>query len=391
MSKLYNKAIVEKRNVLNELRSNNMTLQELRFFSIYLSKIDPYNIETRCVRFPIEDFQRIMGFGKLNLGQLRESTDSLLCKIVHVPDENGRGMRAFQLFKECHIFQEDDGGWFMEIDAHDRALPLMFEFKNRYFTYELWNALRLKSSNQIRMYEILKQYEKIGKRELTVKELRELLGIDVNEYADRTGWSNFKKKVLDSCQQALKENTDICFTYERGKTGKGGKWLSVIFHIKKNAGYKDPLSLNEFLEQQPQTEQPALDSIGDNGEFVGQTSLLGDYASAPLPFAVPVEDYRELIPIYGSEQLAILAEGCCYEFDRAQMEQIFAVLQRIHIPKDYQTDDLTWGRQNYLHEKYSAMNAEVSIKKRNGESPIKNRFKYFLKMLESDTFQPASY
>lgn len=37
MSELFETAIVEKRNVLNELRSNNMTVQELRFFSIYLS------------------------------------------------------------------------------------------------------------------------------------------------------------------------------------------------------------------------------------------------------------------------------------------------------------------------------------------------------------------
>ena len=269
MSELFETAIVEKRNVLNELRSNNMTVQELRFFSIYLSKIDPYNQDTRCVRFPIEDFQRIMGFGKLNIGQLRASTDSLLCKIVHVPDEDGRGFRAFQLFKECHIFKGKDEKWYVEIDAHDKALPLMFDFKNRYFKYELWNALRLKSPNQVRMYEILKQYEKLGRRELTIQELRELLGVGKNEYSDRTGWSNFKKKVLDSCQQALKETTDICYTYERGKVGKGGKWLSVVFHIKKNTEYVDQLTLDEFIEQQPKPEPiPA-----DQDEFEGQVSF----------------------------------------------------------------------------------------------------------------------
>ena len=388
MSELYDKAIIEKRNILNELRSNNMTLQELRFFSIYLSKINPLDISTRAVRFPLSDFQRIMDFGRLNINRLKACTDSLLTKIVKIPTDSG-GYTSFQLFKECTVDKDANGNWYVEIDAHDRALPLMFDFKNRYFKYELWNALRLKSPNQVRMYEILKQYEWIGKRELTVIELRELLGIDANEYTDR--WDNFKKKVLDSCQQALKENTDICFTYERGKTGKGGKWLSVIFHIEKNAGYKDPLSLNKFLEQQTETEQSALDSIGGNGEFVGQTSLLGAYGSTPFPFAGAVEDPRELIPIYGSEQLAILAEGCEYEFDKAQMEQIFAVLQRIDIPKDYNTDDLTWGRQNYLHEKYAALNAEASGKERKGQKPITNRFKYFLGMLERDTFQPASY
>ena len=60
MSILYKKAIVQKRNILNELRSNNMTLQELRFFSIYLSKINPRDVSTRVVRFPLSDFQKIM-------------------------------------------------------------------------------------------------------------------------------------------------------------------------------------------------------------------------------------------------------------------------------------------------------------------------------------------
>ena len=37
MSELFETAIIEKRNVLNEIRASNLTLQELRFFSIYLS------------------------------------------------------------------------------------------------------------------------------------------------------------------------------------------------------------------------------------------------------------------------------------------------------------------------------------------------------------------
>ena len=132
MSKIFKTAIVEKQNVLNELRSNNMSLQELRFFSIYLSKINPWDISTRAVRFPLSDFQHIMGFGRLNIRQLKSCTDSLLCKIVHIPDEKG-GYTAFQLFKRCKVSQDDNDEWYVEIDAHDEALPLMFEFKNRYF------------------------------------------------------------------------------------------------------------------------------------------------------------------------------------------------------------------------------------------------------------------
>lgn len=252
MSVLFETAVVQKRHVLNQLRSNNMTLQELRFFSIYLSKINKEDTSTRVVRFPLDDFRRIMGLSAgENIYNFKYTVRHILQQIVEVPNENGKGYSAVQLFKKAKIEKDEHDEWYVEFDAHDDALPLMFEFKNKFFDYELWNALRLKSTNQVRMYEILKQYEKISKRVLPVTELRELLGIGKNEYSGRTGWSDFKKYVLDSCQKALKENTDICYTYERGKTGAGGKWLTIIFHIKKNENYKDPLTLEEFIDRQP--------------------------------------------------------------------------------------------------------------------------------------------
>ena len=264
---LFNTALVEKRNVLNELRSNNMTLQELRLFSIYLSKINARDTSTRVVRFPLSDFQRIMEIGNdMNIVHFKATVRHILQQVVEVPNEKGSGYSAFQLFKKAKVEKDKDDTWYVEFDAHDDALPLMFEFKKEYFTYELWNALRLKSANQVRMYEILKQYEKLGKREMTVAELRELLGIAPKEYER---WERFRVRVLDSCQQALKETTDICYTYERGKTGNGGKWLSIVFHIYKNTDYVDQLTLDEFIAQQPEPEPIAA----DQDEFEGQVSF----------------------------------------------------------------------------------------------------------------------
>ena len=40
------------------------------------------------------------------------------------------------------------------------------------------------------------------------------------------------------------------------KTGKGGKWLTIVFHITKNADYKDPLALDKFIQMQPEHEFP---------------------------------------------------------------------------------------------------------------------------------------
>lgn len=355
---LYQRALVAKRNVLNEIRSTSMTVQELRFFSIYLSKINPWDVSTRLVRFPIEDFQRIMGFGRLNIKQLKASTNSLLCKVVNLPTETG-GYIGFQLFKECRVDQDKDGRWYMEIDANDRALPLMFEFKDRYFKYELWNALRLKSPNQVRMYEILKQYEGLGRRELSVQSLRELLGIDPTEYDGRTGWTDFKKKILDACQRALKESTDICYTYERGQTGRGGKWLSVVFHISKNGEYTDRLSLSEFIAQQP---DPGIITLDES-----------EYHEVPQPSVAESSTFTS-----GDDQLSLLSEACNNEFSMDEMMQLREIVVTIpewKLPQDTVAGGSISLRQyHYLSERYATMNRYRP----------KNRLNYLVKLLKTD-------
>lgn len=362
MSELFESALVEKRNVLNELRSNNMSLQELRFFSIYLSKINPFDISTRVVQFPLNDFRKIMDFGKLNIGQLKACTDSLLSKVVHIPDETG-GYTAFTIFKKCRVFRNENEEWFMEINASDDALPLMFNFKSHYFKYELWNALRLKSANQIRMYEILKQYEKVGRRELTINELRELLGIEKNEYSR---FERFRVRVLDSCQQALAESTDICYTYERGKTGKGGKWLTIIFHIQKNTSYKDPLSLSEFIEMKSE-ELNSDEIVIDSSEFADSQLSLFDECFDDYN----VDDDEEID--YGSNLANLLGEAACGNEFSVEQIQVIKGLVLEYCPS---ADNLE--RCNYLKRLVDRMNYYET------RQPIKNRFAYLCKMIEEE-------
>ena len=254
--KLRGLELVEKRNVLNEIKKNDMTLQELRFFSIYLAKINARDISNRVVRFKLEEFKKIMDIQKVTIQHFKDLVDRLLQKIVHVPNEDGsKGYTAFQLFKRCKVYEDENdfNQWYIEIDAHDDALPLMFEFKEKYFKYALWNVLRLTSRNQIRMYELLKQYEHIGIREINLDKLRNWLGIEQNEYSR---FERFKVRILDACQKALLENTDIKYDYELMKTGR--RVTGVRFIIKKNEDYKDPLKLEEYISSIPEIKPAPL-------------------------------------------------------------------------------------------------------------------------------------
>jgi plasmid replication initiation protein len=324
-----NTYLVKKRNILNEIRNNNMTLQELRFFSIYLSKINTYDVNTRIVRFSLSDFQAIMELGRINIDYMKHITDRLLSKIVTVPSEHG-GYTSFQLFKECKVDIDEYNEWYIEIDAHDKALPLMFEFQKKFFTYQLWNALALKSYNQLRMYEILKQYEKIGMRILSIEELRNLLGIDKKEYYR---FNDFKTWVLDSCQKALEENTDIKFIYEPyGKKGAGGKILFLKFTIKKNNSYIDQITLDKFIEQKSNM------AIEQNLEE----------------------------PLH-KKRILFLSDACNNEFSESEITVLYDLMVE-HLPYNIIQEDLKC--YDYLLRKYDEM------KMRSEKTKIQKRFNY---------------
>lgn len=276
---------VEKRNDLNEIRTKHMTMQQLRFFAIYLSRINARDESTRRVRFPLADFQKIMGLGRLNIANLKAATDGLLCQIVHLPNKNG-GYKSFQLFKECTVDKAPDGEWFVEIDAHDKALPMFFDFKEKYFTYDVGNVLRLGSSNQMRMYEILKQRQTLRQPVIIqLQELRELLGLDDDKY---TRYQDFRVRILDKAQKELAEQTDIKFTYEPVK--KGRKIAALAFNIQRNDLKFPQMCIEEYIAALPDPEE----TEDEAPEFDADTTGGGDLYADALPDSLSAAEVEAL-------------------------------------------------------------------------------------------------
>jgi len=348
------KYLVSKKNTLNEFRPRDMSLQELRFFTIYLSKINPKDPSTRVVRFSLVDFQTIMNFSsRVHISYLKSVADGLLTKVTGVPDEKGTGVVRFQFFKVCRISEDDNGGWFVEIDAHDMALPLMFNLKGHYFKYELWNALRLKSKNQLRMYEVLKQYEKVGYRVIAVGELKDLLGIDEKQYPS---YKDFREKVLNVCQKALAEYTDISYTYEpHGKKGRGGKVLELKFTITKNKNYIDPLGLHKFIDLNNKTfaeddyQEIDFDDLDENGNLRSTGTS----------------------PIY-EERILFLKEACNNEFSREEIIVLYGIMAQVvpHLHFDEMKS------HDYLQQKYRELDMQSK------KSAVRHRFNYMKKLVE---------
>lgn len=372
------KAIVTKRNELNELKLTNATLQELRFFCIYLSKINRYDKSSQIVHLTLEEFQRIMGYGRLNIKQIEETVAKLQSRRFKVIERHAHGSikRNLVILPTVDLECDVDGiPRSVVFKPNAEALEYLFDYKDRYFRYELWNTLSLKSANQIRMYEIMKQYEYLGKIELSIKELRELLYIDENEYQR---FERFRTKVIDSCQQALKENTDICYTYERGQVGRGGKWLTIIFYISKNNDYKAPLSLSGLIEQQPvikieptsETQEPIKTNRVD------VVDLCTDEDNSKENNVVDDDTISFTVLDYEGELAKILAECSDYIYSPAQITVLQDMITEI-AGQDYQTCKM------YFLRKINLMKLYEEKKRKSGER-IGSHFAYLYRMIEND-------
>lgn len=72
--------------------------------------------------------------------------------------------------------------------------------------------MKLNSSYAVRIYELLKQYQNIDKRVMSLEDLRDYLGINIEEYKRFT---NFEIRILKVAKKEINESTDIIIDYEK--------------------------------------------------------------------------------------------------------------------------------------------------------------------------------
>ena len=345
-------AVVRKRNVLNELHTTEFTLQEQRLFCIYLAKIKKNNIATSVVKLRLKEFQEIMDLGRLNIRSLKQVVNKIKSHGVFIPLESG-GFECVSIFRKVRFDKDNNNEWCVWLIPDDDLLPYLFDYQIKYFKYELWNALALTSAIQIRFYEILKQYLNIGKLELTIEELRGRLGIEKNTYQR---WERFRTQIIDNCQKTLSEKTDISFTYERGKTGRGGKWLTIIFHVFENKDYTKQLFLDGFVEAA--AEQPNENETADN---------------------IIDSDTYEFY--FDNPTINILCELSADEIKRGELSPLdIRVLYNMMLQLNLDNDELlAAGISEVLYFKrlMDRMNAQ------NEKTPIKNKLAYLKQMIKN--------
>jgi plasmid replication initiation protein len=240
--------LIKKSNDLVEARYK-FDIWEMRVFSKMITMIELNDGDFKDYKIYLKEFIKDYSLegDKNSYRFLREGAEKLLRKIVTIINKTEvKSAQKFQtpVVAGLRTSLYDDDGKFIQVSFHPEMKPYLLELKERFLVYDVRNILKLPSTYSIRIYELLKQYEKLKTRTFDVKELKEILGI-TKEYKL---YANFKQRVVDKAQKDLEEFTDIRFVYEEIKDGKAV--VTLIFHIESNA----PEKLIKAKKPKAQTE-----------------------------------------------------------------------------------------------------------------------------------------
>lgn len=153
------------------------------------------------------------------------------------------GSRVFEVSlndvkRQVWMFQSVDhheGQRTIEVTLSEKILPLLFDLKGNFTSYELQAVLKLTSKYAKRIYQICSMWkDKPQTQYFDVYDFKQMLGMidkDGNESYERFG--TFKQQVLDRSKRMINSLTDLHIDMKYEKTGL--KVTSFAFTIENKA------------------------------------------------------------------------------------------------------------------------------------------------------------
>ena len=206
---------VVKGNILNEaVLCKNTTLVEYRILLVALSKISPLS-NSLTVYFRAEEFCKLLGLRRNGMySYIKDSSKNLASRTLTIENKTQRKGITFAWLSEIKYDES-----FITITFNHKLEEHILEIRKKggYTKYFIKNILYLDSLYAIRLYELLKQYQKIGLRTISLYELKAKIGAVKKSY-DKMFL--FRKYVLIPSKNRVNICTDLVFDYEEIKNGR---------------------------------------------------------------------------------------------------------------------------------------------------------------------------
>ena len=155
-------------------------------------------------------------------------------------------------------------------------LPFLCNLKSEFTKYLESDIVGMSSPYSIRFYELIMQYRSIGKREISLEDLRWMFQLQ-NKYPV---WADLKKRVIDQATKEINEHSPYNLTIEPKRTGR--KITSIVLKFQDKKVLKTPResSNNPLFDTQRNRDfsSPDIQTFSDALKQ-SKTSDLGHRAS----------------------------------------------------------------------------------------------------------------
>ena len=204
--------IVTQANELVESRYN-LPLGEQRLVLTMISKIQPEDADFKPYRISVAEFAEFLGVAKDSAyTECKKITAKLLTRVLNIREE-GKLIQIGWMSSAVYV----DGSGMVNLSFDPLLKPYLLQLKSNFTSCKLTMLLSFKSQYTMRVYTLLKQYEKLKTREIEIELLRDILGIRKDLHLE---YRDFKRHVLEYAKKELAEKADVYFEFEEIKYGR---------------------------------------------------------------------------------------------------------------------------------------------------------------------------
>ena len=249
--------LIVQHNHLIEARYH-LTLQEKRLMCWLASQVKQTDEDFKEHELPIKEFAELIDVKGDHLYKTLDTiTHKLMQKIITIRSLKKKGFAKAALLGGVEYYE---GQGIIKLSFHPYLKPYMLQLKDRFTQISLGDVMGLKSVHAMRIYEVLKQYESIGNREISLSDLRDYCGIEEGQYKN---FNDLKRFLLQISQKEINNKTDISIGYEEIKTSR--KVTSIKFTIKPNSSYKNPKFENSKPKKEYRSELALIEALMEYG------------------------------------------------------------------------------------------------------------------------------
>ncbi|HLX54157.1 MAG TPA: replication initiation protein [Aquella sp.] len=206
--------------------------QELKTMEFIISQTKKSDIELvnnnqiKTLELSATDFAKMIN---AHPNQIYRDADNLakalMNKKYHFKYRGKDGKPAFETGTFLTSMRYDSGAICIKINPE--VLPYFIEINSHFTEFNLRFLMAMGSSYGIKLYKLLKQYQTIGDRTLSIDDLRYQFGINDDKYKL---YSDFKRNVIETAKRHINAHTDVQVEYKEIKLGR--KVNALKFYIK---------------------------------------------------------------------------------------------------------------------------------------------------------------